>query len=65
MRQSCTVLKEILLSGAPFEEGFSFTVEKHAGPVKKEKPSLYRGSLAKIYHPRTQTFSQIHHYTYS
>jgi hypothetical protein len=33
MRQSYTVLEEILLSGASFEEGFSLTVEKPADPM--------------------------------
>jgi hypothetical protein len=33
MRQSYTVLEEILFTGAPFEEGFSFTVEKPVGPM--------------------------------
>ncbi len=46
MRQSYTVLEEILLSGAPFEEGFSFGLAQ----CKREAFIIQR-LLAKIYHP--------------
>ncbi len=49
MRQSYTVLEEILLSGAPFEEGFSFAAEKPAGLKRKRSLhyTVYRGSRQK------------------
>ncbi len=58
MRQSYTVLEEILLSGAPFEEGFSFAVDKPAGPMRK-RSLHYTEASGKNISPRTLNFSQI------
>ncbi len=57
MRQSYTVLEEILSSGAPFEEGFSFAVEKPAGPMRK-RSLHYTEAPGKIISPRTLIFSR-------
>jgi hypothetical protein len=49
---------------AHFEEGFSFSVEKPAGP--KLKRSLhYTEAPGKNISPRMVNFSQIHHQTHS
>ncbi len=58
------VLEEILLSGAPFEEGFSFAVEKPAGPMQK-RSLHYTEAPGKNISPRMLNFSQIHHQTHS
>jgi hypothetical protein len=62
MRQSYTVLEEILLTGAPFEAGFFFTVERPAGPMWKRSLHHTEAPGNKI-SPRMLNFSQIHQQT--
>jgi hypothetical protein len=64
MIQSYTILEEILLYGAPFDEGFSFTVEKPAGPMRK-RSIHYPEAPGKNISPRMLNFSQIHHQTHT
>jgi hypothetical protein len=49
---------------APFEEGFSFAVEKLAGPMRKRRVH-YTEAPGKNLSPRILNFSQIHHQTHS
>jgi hypothetical protein len=50
--------------GAPFEEGFSFAVEKPAGPMRK-RSLHYTEAPDKNISTRTLNFSQINHQTHS